>query len=86
MHPTHGGGHGDANELRFALVLGKYKRKTEEVTCTEEHAVEAVLDVVLAGLDRAEFQVGVSYVVEDSGQCVAKLHGLGRRVRFGGIV
>ena len=86
MHPAHCGGLGDVDELRFAIVLGKHKSEAEEVSSAKEHSVETILDIVLAGLDGAEFEVRVSYVVEESGQCVAKLHGLRWRVRYGGVV
>ena len=72
--------------MRFAFVFGEPEREAQEVSSPEEHLIEAVLHVVFAGLDGAELRIRVADMVEDSGQSVAELHGLGRRVRYGGVV
>ena len=78
MDPPHGGGHRYRDELCLAVVLWQDESKPEAVRGIEEHTVESVLEVVLAGARWPELRVSVSDLRQDVSQCPSKLHGLRR--------
>lgn len=66
MHPTHGGGHGYGHQLLLAFIQGENDGEPWTVGCGQEHTVIAILDVVLAEVDRAMRRVGMSHVAHDA--------------------
>ena len=81
MPPSHCRGHRDGHELWFVLVPREYQGEAWAVLRSEEHAVEPVLDVVLAESRRAELRVGMSYLIEDTVEGTSELHGFGGSMR-----
>ena len=86
MDPTHGAGHGYGYKLGLTLVLREDQSKPRAISGSQEHAVETILDVMLAGFHRPISGMGVADLVQQAVQGSPKLHGLGRSVRQGGDV
>ena len=49
LYPSHGGGHGNCDQLWFSFILREHQSEAGAVGGIQEHAVEAIFDVVLAG-------------------------------------
>jgi hypothetical protein len=86
LHPAHGAGHRDGNQLVFAVVDWQDDGEARAVVSPEEHAVKAVLNVVFAHVGWPEGRVGVARAVEEAAEGAAKLHGLRGSVWQGSLV
>ena len=81
LDPAHGAGHRDCDQGFLALVTGSNQRETHAVARVQEHAVEAVLDVVLGEADRSVAGICSTDVREQARECPGELHGFRRGVR-----
>ena len=52
MDPAHGTGHGYGYKLGLALILREDQSEPGAISGSQKHVVEAILDVMLAGLHR----------------------------------
>ena len=86
MDPAHGTRHGYGYKLGLTLVLREDQSKPRAISGLQEHAVETIFDVMLAGLYRPIAWMSVSDLVQQAVQGPPKLHGLRRSVRQGGDV
>ena len=62
LDPSHCACHGDRNELRLSGDPRQDQGQMQAVRWSQEHAVEAVLDVVLAQSGQSKLGVGVADV------------------------
>jgi hypothetical protein len=75
LHPAHGAGHWHGYELFLVWVDREDDGEAQAVVGAEEHAVEAVLDVVLAEVGGPKVRVHVVSAVEETPEGAAELHG-----------
>ena len=86
LDPSHGGRHGDSDELFFAFVARQDDAQSRTVVGVEEHAVVSVLDVVLADVHWPMRRICMADLGHDTMQSTAKLHGFRGRMRASGVI
>ena len=86
LDPSHGGGHGNGDELFFAFVARQDDAQSRTVVGVEKHAVVSVLDVVLAEVHWSMRRVCMADLGHDTMQGDTKLHGFWGCMRASGVI